>query len=311
MGLLSIAKDAAFASDLWLLHLVNGSCGSWVFDWIAAFIERTNVFTGGLIMAAYWWVWFHPEAQAERRTKIISGIVAAIIALIVARVISKGLPFRVRPLYAAGIGYRALELPGGPIIGGYEDWSAFPSDHAAMFFALAAGLWRCSRRVGGLAFIFAIAGDAAVRVYLGIHYPSDVLGGAAIGMLCVYAMGRINVEGLARPIMELEGKYPPAFYALAFLVTDELAVVFGDVRDFLHGILRFSHRIGVLSLNLTDAFFLLLGALVLTALTVWLFVGLLISFRRAVNWREKPSRGDGNLIRNLSKFRSGARSDRL
>jgi len=57
---------------------------------------------------------------------------------------------------------------------------SFPSDHAVMGGAVAAGLLPVNRRLGLLACL-AAALMAFTRVYIGAHYPWDVLGGLAFG----------------------------------------------------------------------------------------------------------------------------------
>jgi undecaprenyl-diphosphatase len=57
---------------------------------------------------------------------------------------------------------------------------SFPSDHAVMAGAVAAGLWFVSRRLGIAATIAAVL-MAFARVYIGAHYPQDVLAGLALG----------------------------------------------------------------------------------------------------------------------------------
>lgn len=59
------------------------------------------------------------------------------------------------------------------------DWS-FPSDHSVMAGACAVGLLIASRRLGAVAAIAALL-MAAARVYVGAHYPLDVLAGLALG----------------------------------------------------------------------------------------------------------------------------------
>ncbi|KAB7761218.1 phosphatase PAP2 family protein [Mycolicibacterium mucogenicum] len=56
----------------------------------------------------------------------------------------------------------------------------FPSDHAMMAGAVAAGVWLVNRRLGVIAAIAAVA-MALARVYVGAHYPQDVLAGLALG----------------------------------------------------------------------------------------------------------------------------------
>jgi len=57
---------------------------------------------------------------------------------------------------------------------------SFPSDHAVMGGAVATGLLLVNRRLGLLATL-AAALMAFARVYIGAHYPWDVLGGLALG----------------------------------------------------------------------------------------------------------------------------------
>jgi len=59
---------------------------------------------------------------------------------------------------------------------------SFPSDHAVMGGAVAAGLLIVNRRIG-LSACLAAALMAFARVYIGAHYPWDVLGGLAFGAI--------------------------------------------------------------------------------------------------------------------------------
>jgi membrane-associated phospholipid phosphatase len=74
---------------------------------------------------------------------------------------------------------------------------SFPSDHATVVGAVAVGLLFANRRWGTIAAALAIL-MAFTRVYVGAHYPSDVLGGLALGGV-IAASGRfVAVPGIAR-----------------------------------------------------------------------------------------------------------------
>jgi membrane-associated phospholipid phosphatase len=71
---------------------------------------------------------------------------------------------------------------------------SFPSDHAVMAGAAAAGLWLVSRRLGAIATVAAVV-MAVARVYIAAHYPWDVVGGlllgAAVSLLGWVVLGRL------------------------------------------------------------------------------------------------------------------------
>ena len=72
-------------------------------------------------------------------------------------------------------------LEGLPPLGGAPSSLSFPSAHATSSFAVATAMTRVDA-LGALAFVLALA-LALGRPYLGMHYPSDVLVGAGLGVL--------------------------------------------------------------------------------------------------------------------------------
>ena len=66
-----------------------------------------------------------------------------------------------------------------------ETSNSFPSGHAAFLFGLAAILFIYSRRWGIWFFILALVNGAA-RIFAGVHWPTDILGGIAVGILSAW-----------------------------------------------------------------------------------------------------------------------------
>ena len=63
---------------------------------------------------------------------------------------------------------------------------AFPSGHATFFFAMATALYLYNKK-WGVWFFIATVFITVGRVIAGIHYPSDIIGGAVIGIVVAYA----------------------------------------------------------------------------------------------------------------------------
>ncbi len=75
-----------------------------------------------------------------------------------------------------------LVIEGLKTLSGRPKSFAFPSGHACAAFAAAYAITHCFRKKSGLIYIVA-ALIAIARVYVGVHYPSDVVVGALIGTL--------------------------------------------------------------------------------------------------------------------------------
>lgn len=82
----------------------------------------------------------------------------------------------------------------------YETLTArsFPSGHSQAAFTAATFLFLYFRRFGALLFTCA-ATVAFSRVYVGSHFPADVLAGSAFGWLMAYCVWRLDPMGLRPP----------------------------------------------------------------------------------------------------------------
>jgi membrane-associated phospholipid phosphatase len=116
--------------------------------------------------------------RRRRRSGAVLGTAAAGLALLINQPISH-LVERTRP-------YLAHPAHAHLLIARSQDPS-FPSDHATGAFALAFGVWLYDRTFGAALLVVA-AVLAFVRIYVGTHYPGDVIAGALIGIAVAGAL---------------------------------------------------------------------------------------------------------------------------
>ena len=64
--------------------------------------------------------------------------------------------------------------------------NSFPSDHAGLFYALATTIFLVSRRTGIIMFIYVTLVVIVPRLYLLLHYPTDIMAGGSSAS-CVWA----------------------------------------------------------------------------------------------------------------------------
>jgi undecaprenyl-diphosphatase len=79
--------------------------------------------------------------------------------------------------------------------------SSFPSTSATVTFAFAFGIWLENKRIGVLLLCMAALMSIS-RVYIGIHYPSDILAGAVIGIAIALILSYV-LRRFLKPLVNL------------------------------------------------------------------------------------------------------------
>ncbi|MBU2579092.1 phosphatase PAP2 family protein [Patescibacteria group bacterium] len=73
----------------------------------------------------------------------------------------------------------------------HSDTSSFPSGHAVCFFALSSLIYFYNKKIGIIFLIFSFLMGLA-RVFCGVHWPSDILAGAVIGIFSAWLIKNIS-----------------------------------------------------------------------------------------------------------------------
>ncbi len=73
--------------------------------------------------------------------------------------------------------------------------SAFPSGHAAFFFAVSTIVYIYNKKAGIIFFISSFL-ICLARVFAGIHWPADILAGMAVGVLSAWLVHKITKKCL-------------------------------------------------------------------------------------------------------------------
>ena len=199
-------------------------------DSIIGFLAGFNPIKMGPMILILWGFWFQQDIETpSRRKAVIQACMGSLLAMIIARLISLFAIFRLRPLQNPDVVLRLIE---GINPADFNGWSSFPSDHAALGFALATSIFFIHRKWGILALIHTAIIICLPRMYLSLHYPTDIIAGALIGIsITIVAMKTEFFNSLGSIILRIEKTQIVFFYILFILFTSQMMQMFNDIRN--------------------------------------------------------------------------------
>lgn len=169
-------------ADVALTQWINAFAGvSSGLDRVMIYVTIWGFYLLILLVALQWWA-PHDRMRA-RHAAVVAGL-AFLLGLAVNQVLLLFI-HRGRP-YDAGLTNLIIDKS--------ADF-AFPSDHATAVSAIAAAFLLSNLPGRGLLFLLGAFLVCVSRVYVGTHYVSDVLGGAAIGALAAWLVHLVYREG--------------------------------------------------------------------------------------------------------------------
>lgn len=165
--------------DLTLFYYLHSFAGR------SAFLDKTIVFSANDLIylvvagvaAAALYAWYkHKKSLAW---KYILALIAGLIARYIVAAAIRHFYVRPRPFIELGVSHLVNDTA-----------SSFPSGHTIFMFAVATVVFQFNKKFGWWLFTLGLIIGIA-RVAAGVHYPSDILGGIALGILSGYMVNLV------------------------------------------------------------------------------------------------------------------------
>ncbi|MEB0028700.1 phosphatase PAP2 family protein [Pseudomonas sp. MH9.2] len=165
--------------------------------WVAIIVAQWLIYGVPLLLAGFW-LWGGPQRRAAVLVATLSLLVALSCNQLIAAVWMHPRPFMIQ------LGHTFM---------GHDAESSFPSDHAVVFFSVGLALiWSALRNVGTLLVLIGVVVGGS-RVYLGVHFPFDIIGAFLVAIVSSWVV----ITGLSvgqvkqQLLLGLEGLYRRLF----------------------------------------------------------------------------------------------------
>ncbi|HEY8979371.1 MAG TPA: phosphatase PAP2 family protein [Streptomyces sp.] len=195
--------DSGSNLDVDLLYDINGlakDAPHW-FDRIVGFVgEYGLLFAMILLIVGCWWTVRRRASSAEEAASSVAALVWAPLAAGVAVLVNvpiRGFVERPRPFND----HQGLDV----LVSGKTDYS-FVSDHATITMAMGVALFVANRRFGVWGLVLGLL-EGFCRVYMGVHYPTDVVGGFALGTAVALLLSPV-ASALLTPVLRAVERSP-------------------------------------------------------------------------------------------------------
>lgn len=230
--------------DYWLLNLLN--------DWVAQSPATFNIALrntqempwqmAALAFTAFWFMGQRGAVATEpgERTRLQNRqrVLLLFIALIIGYLVAGSLQIAVvreRPLLVTSLLAPIPPHVWQSIQAVFVQPNSFPSDHAVLFFVITTGAFFFDRRLGLLALLVSLY-LSALRIGVGLHWPSDILAGGLIGILVTLLclpLEPMLVRCLRPVVLQFEA-HPRWAYVVGFLAMFDLSQQFAATQALLY-----------------------------------------------------------------------------
>ncbi|MDH6489050.1 phosphatase PAP2 family protein [Streptomyces sp. SAI-127] len=206
---MAVLAESGSNPDVELLYDINGlakDAPHW-FDRVMEYVGEYGILFGMVLLILWCW-WAGRRRGGEDAASSVAALVWAPLAAALAVLVNvpiRGFVERPRPFRA----HEGLEV----LVSGKTDYS-FVSDHATITMAMAAGLFVVNRKFGLFGIALALL-EGFCRVYMGVHYPTDVIGGFALGTAVALLLSPLAMALLTPVMKAVEGSSKGAWIVRA------------------------------------------------------------------------------------------------
>jgi len=200
--------------------------------YIVEFFSDDNLVKGGVFAILIWYLWFRVRPnQEQNRIQLVATLLSVFFVMAVALGLAGLVPFRTRPFLNADFYFSSFI----PMNESLTKMSSFPSDHAALFISLSTGFLFVSRKTGLLALLYTFIFIIIPRLYLGYHYPTDLVAGALIGasITAFFNNSAFIKNKISQWIIPFSKVHPAFFYCFLFFITYQIADLFWGSREMI------------------------------------------------------------------------------
>ncbi|MCL6516685.1 phosphatase PAP2 family protein [Alicyclobacillus sp.] len=169
------------AFDKTLFHALNQFAGHSALDPVMKFFAQYALELYALLFIVAWFTL--PRNDEDRRHGLILGVAGGVIALGINLVIGS-IWYRPRPFVAMPDQVHRI-IP-------HSVDASFPSDHVSGGFGFTSGTWGEAPNWVSRSFLVISLITMVARVYVGVHWPTDVLGGVVVGLFSGWIARRLS-----------------------------------------------------------------------------------------------------------------------
>ena len=161
--------------DVKIFEIINGFANqSKALDAFVVFLVNYLPYFVGLLLLSF--LFWPKKDKIKNRAMVLLSVIAALIARFVVKSTILLFYDRPRPYISLPLTHKLIAV--APT----DNFQAFPSGHTIFFFALSTVVYSFNKRLGIFFFVCSLI-IGITRIYVGVHWPSDILAGIILGVI--------------------------------------------------------------------------------------------------------------------------------